>query len=26
MLGDCFWHIYRMVGKPITRIYVLACG
>jgi ubiquinone/menaquinone biosynthesis C-methylase UbiE len=24
MLGDCFWHIYRMIGKLSTRIYVLA--
>jgi SAM-dependent methyltransferase len=23
MLGDCFWHIYRMIGKLSTRIYVL---
>ncbi len=23
MLGDCFWHIYRMIGKLSGRIYVL---
>jgi len=23
MLGDCFWHIYRMIGKLSSRIYVL---
>ena len=23
MLGDCFWHIYRMIGKLSTRVYVL---
>ena len=23
MLGDCFWHIYRMIGKLSARVYVL---
>jgi SAM-dependent methyltransferase len=23
MLGDCFWHIYRMIGKLTTRVYLL---
>jgi SAM-dependent methyltransferase len=23
MLGDCFWHIYRMIGKLSARLYVL---
>lgn len=23
MLGDCFWHIYRMIGKLSARIYLL---
>lgn len=23
MLRDCFWHVYRMIGKLGTRIYVL---
>jgi hypothetical protein len=23
MLGDCFWHIYRMIGKLGSRIYLL---
>ena len=23
MLGDCLWHIYRMIGKLSGRIYVL---
>ena len=23
MLGDCFWHIYRMIGKLGARVYVL---
>jgi SAM-dependent methyltransferase len=24
MLGDCFWHIYRMIGKLAMCIYVLS--
>ena len=24
MLGDCLWHIYRMIGKLSPRVYVLA--
>jgi SAM-dependent methyltransferase len=24
MLGDCFWHVYRMIGKLGTRVYVLS--
>ncbi|HEX6820328.1 MAG TPA: class I SAM-dependent methyltransferase [Ktedonobacterales bacterium] len=24
MLGDCLWHIYRMIGKLSPRIYLLA--
>jgi SAM-dependent methyltransferase len=24
MLSDCFWHIYRMMGKLVSRIYVLS--
>jgi SAM-dependent methyltransferase len=24
MLSDCFWHIYRMIGKLSPRIYLLA--
>jgi SAM-dependent methyltransferase len=23
MLGDCLWHIYRMIGKLSARVYVL---
>jgi len=23
MLGDCFWHIYRMIGKLSARVYLL---
>ncbi len=23
MLGDCLWHIYRMIGKLTARVYVL---
>jgi SAM-dependent methyltransferase len=23
MLADCFWHIYRMIGKLSTRVYLL---
>ena len=23
MLGDCFWHIYRMIGKLSSRVYLL---
>jgi hypothetical protein len=23
MLGDCLWHIYRMIGKLSPRIYLL---
>jgi hypothetical protein len=24
MLGDSFWHIYRMIGKLSSRIYLLS--
>jgi SAM-dependent methyltransferase len=24
MLGDCLWHIYRMIGKLSSRIYLLS--
>ena len=24
MLGDCLWHVYRMIGKLSPRIYLLA--
>lgn len=24
MLSDCFWHIYRMIGKLSPRVYLLA--
>jgi hypothetical protein len=23
MLADCFWHIYRLIGKLSSRIYVM---
>jgi hypothetical protein len=23
-LGDCLWHIYRMIGKLSSRIYLLS--
>jgi hypothetical protein len=23
MLGDCFWHVYRMIGKLSGRAYLL---
>jgi hypothetical protein len=23
-LGDCLWHLYRLIGKTSGRIYVLA--
>jgi hypothetical protein len=24
MLGDCLWHVYRMIGKLSPRMYLLA--
>lgn len=24
MLGDCLWHVYRMIGKLSPRLYVLS--
>jgi len=24
MLADCFWHVYRMLGKLSGRVYVLS--
>ena len=24
MLGDSFWHVYRMIGKLSSRIYLLS--
>jgi hypothetical protein len=26
MLADCFWHVYRMLGKLSGRVYVLSKG
>jgi SAM-dependent methyltransferase len=26
MLGDCLWHVYRMIGKLSGRIYLLQAG
>ena len=26
MLADCFWHVYRMIGKLSARVYVLKLG
>ncbi len=23
-LGDCLWHIYRMIGKLSSRVYLLS--
>jgi hypothetical protein len=23
MVGDCFWHVYAMIGKLTRRVYVL---
>lgn len=23
MLGDCLWHVYRMIGKLSARVYLL---
>jgi hypothetical protein len=25
-LADCLWHVYRLVGKLSSRIYVLSAG
>ena len=25
-LGDCLWHIYRMIGKLSSRVYLLKMG
>jgi hypothetical protein len=25
-LGDCLWHIYRMIGKLSPRIYLLSAA
>lgn len=24
MLGDCLWHVYRMIGKLSPRVYLLS--
>jgi hypothetical protein len=24
MLGDCLWHVYRMIGKLSSRVYILS--
>ncbi len=26
MLADCLWHVYRMIGKLGTRVYVARNG
>jgi hypothetical protein len=24
MMGDCLWHVYRMIGKLSPRVYLLS--